>query len=334
MRYYNTLIACLCIATIQFTFAQSGKSFTTFNGVVNSALKVTPAGAANYSIELVIPPGTNGVEPQLSIDYSSQAGNGLAGVGFSLQGISAITRVGATHSQDGFRGGINYDVNDRFNSNENRLITTGNSSYTDTGATYYTELNDWSKTIASGTSGSGPSSFSVYQKNGVIAQYGTSTDSRVLAQGIKFDNGPLAGSVRTWLINSITDPNGNGIQYTYTTTPKSKQGIPITEAANDGTAYPDVIYYTTTSNGTYNRKVQFFYEPRADTLLQFAGGAAFRISVRLKAIQTSVFNGTDTLPGLSYLLNYDSCSPLQVSRLSSVTKISNYGVATQPVSFL
>lgn len=63
---------------------------------------------------IVVTPGTAGMQPKLSINYSSQGGNGPLGVGFSLSGLSTISRVGRTVAQDGVKGGVNFDANDRF----------------------------------------------------------------------------------------------------------------------------------------------------------------------------------------------------------------------------
>lgn len=56
---------------------------------------------AMYSVPIAVPPGTGGIAPSLKLDYSSQAGNGLLGAGWSLSDLPAITRCPQTPAQDG-----------------------------------------------------------------------------------------------------------------------------------------------------------------------------------------------------------------------------------------
>ncbi|WP_198315759.1 FG-GAP-like repeat-containing protein [Chitinophaga tropicalis] len=295
-----------------------------FNGIINGKMTVTPDGAFTYAIPLQLPPGNVGAEPGLELTYSSQSPNGLLGAGFSLSGLSAVTRTGATVPEDGFRGGVNYNANDRFALDGARLMnnSSGASQYFNAGSSYYTEQQSWSNVVANGTAGQGPASFTVYREDGSVAQY----NSQVVAQGPAFSGSSLQGSVRKWLISSLTSTTGNTVSYAYTSMPKNLQGIPMNGSANDGTAYPDVISY----NG---RMIQFLYEPRPDTLMQYSGGAGNSVSVRLKAIQSFLLAGNDTTPVNSYLFSYDSTAPLNISRLATVVFLGKQGGASQPLTF-
>lgn len=83
-------------------------------GKVSGTFAVSPSGAATYRIPIDVPPGVAGMEPRLALSYSSQAGNGLLGVDWSLEGLSVITRCPKTMATDGVRGSVKYDVEDRF----------------------------------------------------------------------------------------------------------------------------------------------------------------------------------------------------------------------------
>ena len=51
-------------------------------------------GSSRESIPLSVP-NYHGIEPNLSLSYGSQSGNGTVGVGWRLRGVSTIERVGA-----------------------------------------------------------------------------------------------------------------------------------------------------------------------------------------------------------------------------------------------
>src|SRR5262249_33210483 len=58
-------------------------------------------------VPIKIPAGTLGVQPNLALVYAPNAGNGLVGMGWSLAGLSEITRVN-------YGNGINFDAHDTF----------------------------------------------------------------------------------------------------------------------------------------------------------------------------------------------------------------------------
>ncbi|NML40711.1 hypothetical protein HHL17_26170 [Chitinophaga sp. G-6-1-13] len=305
-----------------------------FNGILQGKMSANPSGAATYSISLELPPGNVGATPSLQISYNSQSGNGLLGVGWAFSGFSSISRTGASVPQDGFRGGVNYDANDRFSLDGLRLMNNASQSgsYFSPGSTYYTELQQWKKIVANGNAGQGPTSFTVYLKTGAVASYGTGNGSQVMAQGAAFNNGNLQGSVSKWLVQKMTTPTGNAVEFFYTATPSNVQGQPMTGCAKDGTSYPDIIAYGITSSNTANRLVKFCYEPRPDTLLRFAGGSNGVMSVRLKAIRTYLATGKDTVPVKTYWLAYDSVSTQPVSQLVAITELGAYGAPAAPVT--
>lgn len=62
-------------------------------GETNVDMSVLPSGASFCEIPIKVPMGAGGMTPQLSIVYNSQSNDGLLGVGFSISGLSAISRM-------------------------------------------------------------------------------------------------------------------------------------------------------------------------------------------------------------------------------------------------
>lgn len=75
---------------------------------------VSPLGEAQYSIPLAVPPGTNGMTPTLSLEYRHRTRGGLLGVGWSIGGLSQITRCPRTVAQDGVSAAPLRSTEDRF----------------------------------------------------------------------------------------------------------------------------------------------------------------------------------------------------------------------------
>jgi hypothetical protein len=77
-------------------------------GTIKGEFQVGATGAATYSMQIAVPPGTADIAPLLSISYSSQQGNGLLGMGFGLSGLTAITRCSSNLSQNSVIHGVDY----------------------------------------------------------------------------------------------------------------------------------------------------------------------------------------------------------------------------------
>jgi hypothetical protein len=165
-------------------------------GTTAGELGVSAEGSANYNIQIALPPGTAGVQPKISLQYDSQAGNGALGVGFSLGGLSAISRCGQTLPIDRTIAGINYSSSDRFCLDGQRLVPVS-GSYGAEGTEYRTYFDESSKIVSYGTAGSGPEKFKIWTKAGEILEFAYSSDSRIEAPG--------RSDVRVWALNKISE---------------------------------------------------------------------------------------------------------------------------------
>lgn len=312
-----------------FIFPQSG-------GSLNNNFSVSAQGGANYSLDLVVPPGLQGLSPDLSIAYSSQGGNGVLGQGFSLQGLSAITRISATPAQDKFKGGINYDSNDRFSLDGRRLmnINMNAGDYDAAGSIYATEVETWTKIIANQSCGGGPCSFTVIMKSGVTMEYGFTSDARVEACGESFESGNQAGVVRKWLLNKVTDLNGNYVTYQYTSNPTSISGQKLGTGSDSSQVYIESISYTGNQANDPQRFVKFYYENRPDSLLQFLGGGRINTTARLTTIITQISLPTNEVEDVfTYSFLYDSESVLGTSRLVEIKLTNSNGESLPSQTF-
>ena len=157
---------------------------STSAGTIPGSFAVSPSGQATYTMPLAVPPGRLGMEPRLAITYSSSGGEGPLGVGFALQGLSAITRCPSNMAQDGQIRAVANDDEDHFCIDGVRLVPVPTKQ---SGATkeWRTFPDTMRKVVSrSGASRSvGPQQWTVYERNGDVRAYGATPDSRAMATG-------------------------------------------------------------------------------------------------------------------------------------------------------
>jgi hypothetical protein len=259
---------------------------TTVVGSTDGVFNVSDLGGANYSIPIKIPDGIAGLQPSLSLTYNSQGGNGLMGMGWNLgSGASAITRISNTIYNDKKVTGISLTAEDRFALDGNRLIIMG-GTYGLAGSSYHTEVESFKDINAIGTLGSGPMSFTVTDQNGVKYEYGTQAISRPTV--------PDRVEPYMWLLDKVTDLNGNFMEYTYQYSPGEEPRV----------AY---INYTGNVNTSAEAKsvIYFFYESRPDPNFSFIAGGKVSQLYRLSSIYVRQRNAnSDLITVHSYELEY------------------------------
>lgn len=258
-------------------------------------------GAATFAIPIMVPPGTAGMQPNLSLTYNSQAGNGLAGVGWRLTGLSAIARCRQSIAQDGQNGAITFSASDRFCLDGLRLIAVS-GSYGADGTEYRTEKDSFVKVTSHGAAGSGPEYFRVKTKEGRTLEYGNSADSRIEATG--------SPSARVWALNKVQDASGNHMTVSY--------------LESDGDFRPAEINYTINTGGGLtqpSRRVLFSYEMRSDAPMRFVGGARVEMRYRLTSIKTFAEVAGTEAQVRDYRIAYDaSTTYTNRSRVLTITE--------------
>ena len=98
---FRLALGLLCSVWSGSLLADFLDSYTTTAGTVGGQLSVSSTGSASYTIPIALPAGAGGVKPQISLVYNSQAAQGTAGIGWSLDAADAITKCPSTIAQDG-----------------------------------------------------------------------------------------------------------------------------------------------------------------------------------------------------------------------------------------
>ena len=242
---------------------------------------VNENGAAIISMPLEFPEGINGMTPHLSLNYNSQGGNGILGLGWSLRGMSKISRVPYTYMYDDSCHAVQF-------SNIDELSLDGvvlRKGIKDNVVCYYPEIYDYS--IVYPINGNIDNGFRVLKKDGNIYTY---------AAKYRLQS-PMDTPIE-WHLSRVEDPFGNYIEYNYQ------------NDRNDGAFYPTSICYTghTGLSPKYEIRFEYASDERNDCPPKFFSrpdspnnrNGFSRISKLLKEVKCLYDNDTIIKYGLIY----------------------------------
>lgn len=257
-------------------------------------------GVASYTIPIQMAPGVAGMQPEVSFNYSSQGGNGLLGLGWSVGGASVIHRCAKTLVQDGVRGIVNLDAEDRYCLDGQRLILIS-GVYGEAGSEYRTEIEGFSRiTAVGGTPATGPDNWIVRTKAGQTLEFGATADARRLTPVSSLY--PTAMKLN-WMVDRISDAVGNALSFTYHNDRAS------------GEQYLQRIDYAENS-------VRFEYDlSRPDKVTSYSNGFVTTLSYRLK--QVASYAGTAMVR--SYTPTYEITPTTSQSRIASLKECAGNG---------
>lgn len=220
-------------------------------------------GSAQVSVPIWVPPGRNGIQPLLSLVYSSRAGAGFAGLGATLTGLSSIDRCWPSYAVDGAITPA--ERPNAFCLDGKRLLHAGD---------YFFVEGDPGTRVQFDGAAESPSHFIVETKDGLRSSYGMrdgrsdDSKSKVTAADTElvpteFGSDRVTATTTTplvtvgWRIDHVEDRFGNYLDVDYerilgTTAPQTVEVFPvkIRYAANDSLSLP------------FTREVTFTYRAR------------------------------------------------------------------------
>ena len=235
---------------------------------------MTPTGARTYQIPITSAPGFN-LSPSIAIGYNSQAGEGWAGYGWDIQGLSSITLISKNRYYHATTKGANVNDTDAvFALDGVPLVRNTQSS---TMSTFPLITATGNILVAPNFNSQGYAiSFTVKYPNGMTAQFGNGTD--------------VAYNMPSYPVKEMMDIEGNKITFVYSS------------YTYDGIDRLTAIRYGYNSSGTsYKGEITFSYSYNSGYSTKYYAGKSVYRNYRLTGI-TSKNNGVTLC---QYTLSYE-----------------------------
>ena len=278
-------------------------------------IEVNGGGQLQYTLPVALPPGVKSVAPQINLVYTSGAGNGIAGYGWSISGITSISRMGRTIEKDGEVRGIKLDYSDYYSFNGQRLILKS-GEYGKDGAEYVTEKYSNVKIKSVGTitgqSWQGPLYWEVTFEDGSQAWYGATPEGGYLSART-----PLEYNIVKW-----KDAQGNYINYSYTQANNVAVISTIQWGGNETLGKPHFnsieLNYTGRDfqESSYVNGIQFLQQRILTNIVVYANESQFkRYDIAYKKLDTN-YQFIDRIT--EYNANNESANPVIFNNPSNV----------------
>lgn len=314
---------------------------------------VSEGGTPIYSQAIAVPPGVAGMSPRIGLLYSGGGVNGPVGLGWTVQGISAITRCAAIVAIDGpvAARAVTYTPADKLCLDGQRLIQTDASGSTvgiaqvddsqgldpNLVREYRTEKDSYARIRAYGKANgdalNGPAYFKVWTKAGQVFEYGASlsADANTKAQAT-VQGRPI---VMAWAVARIADTLGNFVDFKYEQRDSVAWGSgPVSGAPTPGHEWNvKEIQYS-------GNKVVFTYDSsgsRTDKAEAYQQGSKNVSARRLESITTYINStntgtlgpGANAVPVKTIKIGYDYGARTGRSRVATITECAGNAASTR-----
>ena len=214
----------------------------------------TPTGARTYSIPIAVASAIN-LAPQISLLYNSQSGDGAAGYGWNIGGLSTIVLTNKTMYYNGTTSPADYsDTTAAYNLDGIPLVQNVKTGLSNE---YRLETARGHVAVKKHTMANGQAShFSVLYPDGSKATFG--------------ESGGTGSPKYTWPITELEDIRGNRIVFRYT--------------YSSGIYYISSIEYGFDDTGTPAGKILFEYEYYSNSTTKYYAGVTTKYSYALNRI--------------------------------------------------
>ena len=209
------------------------------------------SGTTSYAIQLKVPPGRKGFQPELTLRYNGGAGNGPFGIGWSLS-------VGHIQRQTD-KGLPEYDASDTFiESGGEELVPLADGTYR------HENEGAFVRYVRSGEG------WTAKDRSGGSLKYGLVPETQIRS----------GDKVFCWLLEEKTDTNGNAIRYAYSLLDDGPQRY-LTRIAyneNGGVGHEIVFDYESRPDALPDYRPTFRLETahRCKTISMLTGGQLVR----------------------------------------------------------
>jgi RHS repeat-associated protein len=233
-------------------------------------------GTGNFSVPIALPPGRQGMTPQLALNYSTGNGNGPFGLGWALS-LPGVTRKTS-------RGVPRYDGTDVFilSGAEDLVPVAGAGA----GRQRYRPRTEGLFARIEHVQDATGDYWEVRGKDGTRSRYGTPRphDADAGWRDPAVTVAPGTGQTFAWKLTETADPCGNPVRYTYRRDHGDEPGhlwdqpllARVDYADHGGRAEPSFLV-----------GVEFTYESRADPFSDYRAGFEVRHTLRCGTIRVS-----------------------------------------------
>jgi RHS repeat-associated protein len=273
-------------------------------------------GTGNFSVPVALPPGRNGLQPELTFGYSTGNGNSPFGLGWNIS-IPGVTRKAS-------RGIPVYD------DDQDVFILSGAEDLVqvkqtiDTGyvKTYYRPRTEglYARIVHHKKPG-GENYWEVRSKDGLTSYYGNPAET--VNHSCVIANPGQRKSIFSWRLYKTTDAFGNHIIYRYTR-----------ELSTSGERVFDQLYLAEISYNNYVQSgvtrflvsVRFNYEARADAFSEYRQGFEVRTTRRCDSIDIYTDSGNAKIKTYDlHYLDQQKNKPQPLNGVSLLTTITVKG---------